>query len=65
MHINLEKDMVLNIETKFHRVVIKVIRLKDGTTSKLVFVHEQRAMTRVLFHEKMAIQVTKNVKTRN
>ena len=44
--IKLEKDiLVLNIVTKFHKVVIKITRLRDRTTSKLMFFHEQRAIT--------------------
>ena len=42
----LEKDiMVLNIVTKFHKVMIKITGYRDRTLSKTVNFHEQWAMT--------------------
>ena len=40
-----ERIMILNIVTKFHKVVIKITRLRDLTPSKMVNFHEQRAIT--------------------
>ena len=37
--------MVLNIVTKFHKILIKTIRLRGWTSFKTVNFHKQRAMT--------------------
>ena len=44
--IKLEKViLVLNIVTKFHKVVIKITGLKDWTPSEMVNFYEKRAIT--------------------
>ena len=40
-----EDIMVLNNVTKFHKILIKTTGLIDGTPSKMVKFHEQRAIT--------------------
>ena len=43
---NLEEDiMVLNIWTKFHKILIKIIRVRERTLFKTVNFHKQRAIT--------------------
>ena len=37
--------MVLNNVTKFHKILIKAIRLRERTTLKTVNFHKQRAIT--------------------
>ena len=37
--------MVLNNVTKFHRILIKTIRLSEHTSFKTVIFHKQRATT--------------------
>ena len=37
--------MVLNNVTKFHRILIKTIRLREPTSFKTVIFHKQRAIT--------------------
>ena len=37
--------MVLNNVTKFHRILIKTIRLREHTSFKTVIFHKQRAIT--------------------
>ena len=37
--------MVLNNETKFHKILIKNIRLREPTSFQMVNVHKQRAIT--------------------
>ena len=42
----LEEDiMVLNIVTKFHKILIKNIRLRERTLFQMVNFHKQRAIT--------------------
>ena len=44
--IELEEDiMVLNNVTKFHKILIKNIRLRERTSFKTVNFHKQRAIT--------------------
>ena len=44
--IDLEEDiMVLNNVTKFHKILIKNIRLRERTSFKLLNFHKQRAIT--------------------
>ena len=44
--IELEEDiMVLNNVTKFHKILIKNIRVREGTLFKPLNFHEQRAIT--------------------
>ena len=37
--------MVLNNVTKFHKILIKTIRLREQTSFKAVIFHKQRAIT--------------------
>ena len=37
--------MVLNNESKFHKILIKTIRLRERTSFKTVNFHKQRAIT--------------------
>ena len=37
--------MVLNNETKFHKILIKAIQLREQTLFQIVDFHEQRAIT--------------------
>ena len=37
--------MVLNNVTKFHKILIKYIRLRERTSFKMVNFHKQRAIT--------------------
>ena len=37
--------MVLNNVTKFHKILIKTIRLRARTSFKMVHFHKQRALT--------------------
>ena len=44
--IELEEDiMVLNNVTKFHKIQIKTIRLRERTSFQIVNFHKQRAIT--------------------
>ena len=43
--LNEEDIMVLNDVTKFHKILIKTIRLRDRTSFKTVNFHKQRAIT--------------------
>ena len=44
--IELEEDiMVLNNVTKFHKILIKNIRVRERTSFKTVYFHQQRAIT--------------------
>ena len=44
--IKFEKDiMISNFVTKFHKVVVKITGLLDRTPTKMVNLHEQRAIT--------------------
>ena len=42
---NMKKIMVLNNVTKFHKILIKNIRVREGTSFKTVNFHKQRAIT--------------------
>ena len=37
--------MVLNNVTKFHKILIKIIRLRERTSFQMVIFHKQRAIT--------------------
>ena len=39
-----ERHLVLNISTKFHKIVIKINVLRDPTQSNIVDFNEQRAI---------------------
>ena len=41
---NLQKA-VLNNVTKFHKILIKTIRLRERTSFQMVYFHKQRAIT--------------------
>ena len=44
-HYELEEDiMVLNNVTKFHKILIKTIRLRERTLFQIVNFHKQRAI---------------------
>ena len=45
-HCQLEEDiMVLNNVTKFHKILIKTIRLRERTSFQMVIFHKQKAIT--------------------
>ena len=43
--IELEENMVLNNVTKFHKILIKNIRVREPTSFKTVIFHKRRAIT--------------------
>ena len=45
MVINNVTKLVLNNVTKFHKILIKTIRLRERTSVKTVIFHKQRAIT--------------------
>ena len=44
-HSEIEDIMVLNNVTKFHRIVIKTIHLREQTSFQMVNFHKQKAIT--------------------
>ena len=58
--------MVLNNVTKFHKILIKIIRLRERTSFQMVNFNKQRAITTIRLRERISLgqtYVSKYVRT--